>query len=150
MQRSSAQRLVLGSLATTMLVVVAIGQPRADANHITRCFGKRPTQMNRSHDPNGSFLVGTAGSDVIIASRFADHIEGKGGRDFICALGGDDEVIGGTEDDKLSGGHGPDTIRGGGGSDLLKGGPASDTGNGGAGSDTCVSIENRSSCEIVP
>jgi hypothetical protein len=144
---AASRRMLIAASAVVLCTFGIASLPSASANHITKCFGKRPTEMNRSHDPGGSFLVGTAGRDVIIASPFGDHIEGKGGRDLICALGGDDEVIGGAGDDKLSGGRGTDQITGRGGSDLLKGGPANDRGAGGAGSDTCRSIEQPSSCE---
>jgi Ca2+-binding RTX toxin-like protein len=143
------QRLVL--VATTLVVSLAAAiwlGPGADAGHITKCFGETPDQ-NRSHDPGGSFLRLTAGRDVVIGSRFGDHIEGRDGRDFICAIGGSDELLGGKKADKLSGGRGHDDIFGGGGDDLLKGGSDRDHGYGGPGHDVCVDIEVRRSCEVV-
>jgi Ca2+-binding RTX toxin-like protein len=144
--------LLLGVLVSGLWMASSFG-PAAEASHVTKCFGKRPTQMNRSHDPSGSFLVGTARQDVIISSEWGDHIEGRGGPDFICALGGNegesDEVLGGPGSDKLNGGTGPDTIRGGKGNDLLRGGTGHDQGSGGPGFDTCVNIEDRTSCEVV-
>jgi hypothetical protein len=52
---------------------------------VTKCFGELADE-NRSHDPGGSFLVETDGHDVVIGSEFADHIEGRGGRDFLCGI----------------------------------------------------------------
>jgi Ca2+-binding RTX toxin-like protein len=128
--------LLVSLLVSGLWVASSLG-PTAEAGHVTRCFGKRP-DINRSHDPSGSFLVGTAGRDVIIASEAGDHIEGRGGRDFICALGDldageDDEILGGTGSDKLSGGRGKDRIVAGEGDDLLTGGSNRDRGEGGSG-----------------
>lgn len=134
-------------VGAALAVGIAFGPP-AGASEITKCFGET-ADINRSHDPSGSFLVGTPGHDVIIGSPDGDHIEGRGGRDFICGIGGDDEILGGRRADKLSGGGGRDEISGGSGGDLLKGGRGRDHGEGGSGTDTCVSIEVRSSCEIV-
>jgi Ca2+-binding RTX toxin-like protein len=137
--------------ASTLVLAVSAGsglQPRAEASHITKCFGQSPDQ-NRSHDPSGSSLVLTSGHDVVIGSPFTDHIEGRGGRDFICAIGGGDEVSGGRRADKLSGGRGADEIFAGRGDDLLKGGAGQDHGNGRPGRDICVDIEIRTSCEVV-
>jgi uncharacterized membrane protein len=68
---------------------IAFG-PRAQvsgkADHPTKCFGAK-ADVNRCDDPGGSLFVGTPRHDVIIASSFADHIEGRGGRDFICTRG---------------------------------------------------------------
>jgi hypothetical protein len=143
--------IALGLVAATVGAAIAFG-PSANAGHVTKCFGET-ADVNRSHDSGGSFLVGTAGHDVIIASDFADHIEGRGGRDFICSRanrdGAEDEVLGGEKADKLNGGRGNDDLRGGGGDDLLKGGRGRDHGAGGPGRDTCVSIEVRVSCEVV-
>lgn len=129
--------------------------------------------MNRWDDPGGSFLILTPHHDVVIASNWADHVEGRGGRDYICALAsqqGDppDEVLGGDGADKLNGGRsrdhirggpgndlligggrGRDDIRGGPGDDILKGGLGRDHGRGGAGFDTCVSVEVARSCEVI-
>ena len=143
------KRLVL----TATVLVSALGAASwldqgAEAGHITKCFGERADE-NRSHDPSGSFLVGTAGHDVIIGSPDIDHVEGRGGRDFLCGIGGGDELVGGRKADKLNGGRGADDLAGGSGDDLLKGGPGQDHGRGGPGRDTCVDIEVRTSCEVV-
>jgi Ca2+-binding RTX toxin-like protein len=143
--------LLAGLLISSLVAVSALGG-EAEAGHVKRCFGKRP-DVNRSHDPSGSFLVLTSGSDVLIASEFADHIEGRGSPDFICARGsgdgGDEEVFGEAGNDRLNGGAGPDLLVGGAGNDLLRGGPGRDRGRGGPGRDTCVDIEVRRSCEVV-
>jgi hypothetical protein len=147
-------RLVIVGLFATALGFQTVGDV-ATAHHITKCFGERPTQRNRSHDPSGSFLVGTPQHDVIIASQDGDHIEGRGGRDFICGLAnGDDpefleDILGGRGSDKLNGGKGRDNLVGHSGNDLLKGGPGRDRGKGGPGRDVCVDIERRRSCEVV-
>lgn len=139
-----------------MAAAIAFG-PRAQAtgtaNHPTKCFGEKPDQ-NRWDDPGPVSLVLTPHHDVVIATNWGDHIEGRGGRDYICALyskegGPPDEVLGGKGADKLNGGRGRDDIRGGAGNDLLKGGRGRDRGRGGPGFDTCVSIAVPRSCEII-
>ena len=140
--------LIVGLLVSGLLAA-AYFEPSADASHIKRCLGEKPTMKNRSHDPSGSFLVGTAKRDVVIASPDADHVEGRGGRDVICGIGGNDELLGGAGSDRLSGGKGDDEIAGGKGDDLLIGGSGHDQGKGGPGRDTCVDIEVRTSCEVV-
>jgi RTX calcium-binding nonapeptide repeat (4 copies) len=143
-------------LVAAVCAATALGpgaQASGTADHPTKCFGEKPDQ-NRWDDPGGSFLALTPHHDVVIASNWGDHIEGWGGRDYICALNsieGDppDEVHGGKGADKLNGGRGRDDIRGGAGNDLLKGGRGRDHGRGGAGFDTCVSIEVPTSCEVI-
>jgi Ca2+-binding RTX toxin-like protein len=134
------------------IVFGAPAQANQSTPHPTKCFGEK-AEVNRWNDPGGSFLFLTNGHDVVIASNYADHIEGRGGRDFICARGNfdgaQDEVLGGKGADKLNGGRGSDDLRGGAGNDLLVGGPGHDEGRGGLGRDTCVSIEVRMSCEVV-
>ena len=50
--------LIVGLLVSGLLAA-AYFEPSADASHIKRCLGEKPTMKNRSHDPSGSFLVGT-------------------------------------------------------------------------------------------
>jgi len=145
--------MLVGALMAAAIAFGARAQATGTANHPTKCFGEKPDQ-NRWDDPGGSFLVLTPHHDVVIGSNWADHIEGRGGREYICALyskEGDppDEVLGGKGADKLNGGKGPDDIRGGPGNDLLKGGRGKDHGRGGTGFDTCVSIEVPRSCEVT-
>jgi hypothetical protein len=139
----------LGVLLVSVLVgglsAASLFGPAAEAGHVTRCFDKR-ADINRSHDPLGSSLVGTARQDVIIASESGDRVEGRGGRDLICGIGDVDVILGEGGSDKLSGGRGRDEIRGGKGDDLLRGGPGRDKGKGGPGTDICVDIEVRRSC----
>jgi len=62
----------------------------------------------------------------------------------------DDIVFGGRNPQvALYGRGGDDSLSGGLGDDLLDGGPGHDAGNGSEGVDRCVSIEVRTSCEIV-
>jgi Tol biopolymer transport system component len=94
--------------------------------------------------PPGCTIVGTAGKDVIPASK-------SPGDDTICTLGGDDQVDAGAGDDTVKGGGGADTLVGGLGSDKAYGEAGADTLNvrdgvkgndladGGPGTDTCTS-----------
>ena len=68
--------IVTAGLLVSALCLASWFGPTAAANHITKCFGER-ADVNRSHDPSGSFLVGTAGHDVIIGSADTDRIEGR-------------------------------------------------------------------------
>jgi Ca2+-binding RTX toxin-like protein len=139
-----------GALVPALIIVALLIPSAGDvgANHIGRCFGKRP-DLDYSHGGGAVFLRGTPGPDVLIGSLFADHIEGRGGADRICAIGGGDEVLGGRGNDRLSGGRASDEISGGRGADLLNGGLATDAGDGGAGNDTCRRIEQPQSCESL-
>jgi uncharacterized delta-60 repeat protein len=98
-----------------------------------RCGGRQAT------------IVGTAGRDVIkatrrrdviVALRGKDVIRGLRGNDLACGGAGRDRLIGGRGNDRLLGGRGRDTLVGGAGVDLLKGGKGADRLRGGRGKDT--------------
>jgi Ca2+-binding RTX toxin-like protein len=82
-----------------------------------------------------SFLVGTAGPDVLIGTDGRDFIFGGGGNDKIKALGGDDIANGGTGDDQVEGGSGNDIVIGGLDNDRLIGDSGNDLVSGDNGAD---------------
>ncbi len=58
-------------------------------------------------------ITGTAGDDVIVGSRRADTIDGRGGQDIVCGLSGSDTLVQGRRPDgadRLDGGSGRDWI----------------------------------------
>ncbi len=77
-------------------------------------------------------ILGTRGDDVIVGSRRADTINGRGGDDIVCGLAGRDRLIGKAGDDTLRGGPGQDRLV------LRDGIQNNDEGDGGPGRDTAV------------
>lgn len=103
-----------------------------------------------------SFIVGTAGADVIFGTNGADFIVGTAGNDIIRGLNGDDFGFGGLGDDMiagdadndlLSGGDGNDSVIGSTGNDTLLGDSGDDGVYGGAGSD--ILAGGRGDDEII-
>jgi Ca2+-binding RTX toxin-like protein len=90
------------------------------------------------YDPRetGVELVGTAGTDDYVGSRFNDTISGGLGNDTVKAGTGNDSVSGGRGGDSLRGEGGNDTLDGGIGADVLFGGDGDDSLVGGDNSDT--------------
>jgi hypothetical protein len=86
-------------------------------------------------------IVGTAGSDVRVASPGRDVIAGLGGNDTLSGLAGNDLICGGKGKDKLNGGGGKDKLLGQVGKDKLNGGGGKDLCNGGKGKDTASKCE---------
>ena len=86
-------------------------------------------------------IVGTAGSDVRIASPGRDVIAGLGGNDRLSGLAGSDLICGGKGKDTLIGGKANDTLLGQKGRDILKGGGAKDICKGGKGDDSASKCE---------
>lgn len=80
-------------------------------------------------DANPARQLGTASSNAMSGTDFADHL---------LALGGHDTLNGLRGDDLLSGGQGRDTLSGGAGSDRLDGGTGRDDLTGGAGADSFI------------
>ena len=60
---------------------------------------------------------GTAASETMTGSRFADDLDGRGGNDTLNGLAGDDRLYGGAGNDRLDGGSGTDHLWGGTGAD---------------------------------
>jgi Ca2+-binding RTX toxin-like protein len=94
-----------------------------------------------------SFLVGSAGNDVIIGTYDADFLWGGDGNDTMRGLQGDDfgfgghgnDMIGGDEDnDMVSGGYDEDSVLGDAGNDTVFGDAGDDVVYGGSGSDIVV------------
>jgi Ca2+-binding RTX toxin-like protein len=101
-----------------------------------------------------SFILGTAGDDILRGTEGDDFIVGGAGNDQIDALGGndvaigglgndivsgdddDDIVVGSEGDDNLYGGKGNDVVSGDGGDDFLRGGQGNDILSGAQGNDT--------------
>ena len=73
---------------------------------------------------------GGSGSDVVVGTDGADHLDGGSGNDVVCGLGGDDVLDGGSGNDYLDGGPGKDELHGGTGNDTLAGGEVNDGGTG--------------------
>ena len=90
-------------------------------------------------------ILGTAGTDVRIASPGQDVIVGLGGNDTLSGLAGDDVICGGAGKDTLKGGKGKDTLLGQKGKDTLKGGGGKDLCKGGKGKDTASRCEAEKS-----
>jgi len=99
--------------------------------------------------PAGTFIFGTNGNDVLVATTISKFVSGGRGNDTITGGAGDDNLdggagsdslIGGAGNDRLSGGEGsePDTLIGGAGNDTLAGGGGADVLTGGTGKDTFV------------
>lgn len=83
-------------------------------------------------------LAGLGGNDTLNAGGGADTIDGGGGDDLVNAGDGDDRVLGGAGNDTLNGNAGRDSLDGGDGSDVLAGGAGNDTLAGGEGPDTLI------------
>lgn len=103
-----------------------------------------------------SYIIGSAGSDVILGTYGADFIYGGDGNDEIRGLAGNDFGIGGAGDDFVAGDGDQDWVMGGSGNDQVLGGDGNDTvfgdgGNdrvyGGSGSDLVVG--GRGNDEVV-
>ncbi len=115
-----------------------------------KCQGQKPTVIAAD-----GVATGTKDNDVILGSKFADDIRGRGGNDVICGRGGKDdikagggddavqgnngkdEIMGRVGNDALSGGKRGDVLRGNGGDDVLRGNKGGDELRGGGGDDEC-------------
>ena len=85
--------------------------------------------------PFADILDGTAGADTLNGGVGNDTLSGLDGNDTINGEADDDSLSGGNGDDSLAGGLGNDLLQGGYGNDLLNGGPGNDTLDGGVGND---------------
>jgi Ca2+-binding RTX toxin-like protein len=141
------RRAIQVAVGAAVVVAIAGPLPPAGAGHL-ECDGKEATITQ----PNqyGQY-VGTPGDDVIVASDLSNTIDGRAGRDTICALGGEDTIFGfdggdtvfaGRAGDALYGEDGRDELRGQDGADFFAGGSGRDRCLGGPGVDT-----GGSSCE---
>jgi hypothetical protein len=110
---------------------------------IPRC-AKREATVFAARRVSGTQLTGTAGPDVIVATRGSDRIRAGGGDDLIClgggndrvaASGGNDEVRAGGGNDRVAAGGGDDLVRGLRGADRIAGGGGADEVHGGSGDD---------------
>lgn len=109
------------------LVVEARG---AETSYVI--FGRKP---DASVD-----LTGTTADQTLAGGRFADNLDGLGGRDLLYGHGGNDRLFGGTGADFLKGSRGNDLLEGGFGNDTLVGGLGQDVLHGGAGRDTFLFV----------
>ena len=72
--------------------------------------------------------VGTDTGEKIVGTKYADHINAKGGDDVVQGLAGPDKIRGGNDNDKQYGGRGNDVIYTEGGyRDLVNCGEGTDT-----------------------
>ena len=84
-------------------------------------------------------ITGTAGNDVIRATRPVGYrISGRGGNDVICTGSGNDVISGGAGSDVVVSRGGADRITAGGGNDYVDAGKGADTATGGKGSDVLM------------
>ncbi|MEH7828951.1 calcium-binding protein [Gemmobacter denitrificans] len=86
-------------------------------------------------DANPARQLGTASSNAMSGTDFADHLLALGGHDTLNGLRGDDLLFGGAGRDRINAGAGNDQLDGGKANDILSGGQGRDTLSGGAGSD---------------
>lgn len=114
---------------------------RVDFVNVERIYGSTGNDVVRaaqisSHGPDGAgiSIFSGAGNDNIVASKFADFLDGGSGNDTIFAGAGDDFVNSSTGNDLIYGGDGQDNIRWGVGS-TFDHDPGNDTIFGGAGDD---------------
>ena len=82
-----------------------------------------------------SFIVGSAGNDVLIGTGGNDFVFGGAGNDKLFLMAGDDVGNGGSGNDMVSGGDDRDLVIGGLGNDDLLGGKGADALSGDAGAD---------------
>lgn len=82
-----------------------------------------------------SFIIGTAGNDVLIGTDGRDFVYGGAGDDEMFLLGGNDIGSGGSGNDAVWGDQGNDLLVGGIGDDQLIGGQGVDAMSGDAGAD---------------
>jgi Ca2+-binding RTX toxin-like protein len=82
-----------------------------------------------------SNILGTFGSDTIVATDSNDVVLALTGEDSVRGLLGDDAISGGFGGDRLEGDRGNDVLGGGGGNDVIYGGRGDDIIRGGSGSD---------------
>lgn len=117
------------------------GGNRVDFVNVERIYGSTGNDVVRaaqlsSHGPDGHgiSIFSGAGNDNIVASNFADFLDGGEGNDTIFAGSGDDFINSSEGDDLIYGGNGQDNIRWGVGS-TFDHDPGNDTIFGGAGDD---------------
>ncbi len=84
----------------------------------------------------GVAAFGLDGNDSIVATGYADIVDGGDGNDTLTGGAGNDILQGGAGDDYADGGAGNDIAHGGAGNDTLAGGAGNDTLDGGAGNDS--------------
>jgi Ca2+-binding RTX toxin-like protein/pimeloyl-ACP methyl ester carboxylesterase len=75
---------------------------------------------------NNDRIIGSSVTDVVLASRGADTLEGAAGGDYLLGGKGDDRILGEDANDILNGNKGNDFVSGGVGDDLLRGGKGND------------------------
>jgi Ca2+-binding RTX toxin-like protein len=129
-----------GSTAALFKVYAAANVNYTLSNGLLVRSGRAPIALVRI---GRAELLGGNGNNTIDASAFtAGPLLLRGGA-------GTDTLRGGSQGDSLYGETGDDFLFGNGSSDLLDGGAGRDTGNGGPGSDRGVSVEKRTSIEVV-
>ncbi|WP_299906936.1 calcium-binding protein [uncultured Paracoccus sp.] len=85
-----------------------------------------------------TIIVGSTGSDRLIAARGGSEIHGLAGADLIVGSEVEDLLIGDDGNDTISAGASQDTVQGGAGDDRLRGGEGADQISGDAGNDVVI------------
>ena len=75
---------------------------------------------------NNDRIIGSSVTDVVLAARGADTLEGAAGGDYLLGGKGDDRILGEDANDILAGNKGNDFVSGGVGDDLVRGGKGND------------------------
>jgi Ca2+-binding RTX toxin-like protein len=96
---------------------------------------RRAWEEVRSPPPNGTWLDGGVGDDLLWGKDGRELIRGGPGRDEIDGSGGSDRLLGGLGADLVNGGEGKDYLAGGDGNDSLAGHHGNDVVTGGGGDD---------------
>jgi Ca2+-binding RTX toxin-like protein len=71
-------------------------------------------------------IIGSPVTDVVLAARGADTLEGAAGGDYLLGGKGDDRILGEDDNDILAGNKGNDFVSGGVADDLVRGGKGND------------------------
>ncbi|TVQ19209.1 MAG: hypothetical protein EA367_12345 [Leptolyngbya sp. DLM2.Bin15] len=134
----SSQNLSQGAIAAPLSVESSSFdplQPDRPPAHETAIASSSPRVLGVSTRQTMHRIVGTGGSDRLVAPNRATLVLAKGGDDHVLGRGGDDILKGGRGNDRLNGGAGNDRLEGGSGNDILIGGTGDDVLNGGRGND---------------
>ncbi|MEG4273290.1 MULTISPECIES: choice-of-anchor K domain-containing protein [unclassified Microcoleus] len=75
---------------------------------------------------NNDRIIGSSVTDVVLAARGADTLEGAAGGDYLLGGKGDDRILGEDANDILAGNKGNDFVSGGVADDLVRGGKGND------------------------
>lgn len=146
----SSQNLSHGAIAAPFSVESSSFdplQPDRPPVHETAIASSSPRVLGVRTSQTMHRIVGTGGSDRLVAPHRNTLIHGQGGNDRVLGGSGNDILNGGAGNDLLNGGRGSDRLNedngndrllGGAGNDILTGGAGKNILTGGAGRDTFV------------